>query len=141
WEFPGGKIEPGEPPREALARELYEELGIDARTVYPWITRDYVYPHGHVRLSFFRVLAWAGEPRPREDQAIAWQALGAAMAAPMLPANAPVLDALALPHEYAISDAARLGTAHMLSALERRLAQGLRLVQIREAELERSMRE
>jgi len=140
WEFPGGKIEPGEPPREALARELREELGIDARTVYPWLTREYVYPHGHVRLSFFRVLAWAGEPHPREDQAIAWQALAGPMAAPMLPANAPVLDALALPHEYAITDAARLGAARMLSALERRLAQGLRLLQVREPNLEPARR-
>jgi len=140
WEFPGGKIEPGEPAPEALARELHEELGIDARTVYPWITREYVYPHGHVRLSFFRVLAWAGEPQPREGQAIAWQALGASMAAPMLPANAPVLNALALPHEYAITDAARLGTAPMLAALERRLAQGLRLLQVREPDLDPAMR-
>ena len=140
WEFPGGKIEPGEPAPEALARELHEELGIDARTVYPWITREYVYPHGHVRLSFFRVLAWAGEPQPREGQAIAWQALGAFMAAPMLPANAPVLNALALPHEYAITDAARLGTAPMLAALERRLAQGLRLLQVREPDLDPAMR-
>jgi 8-oxo-dGTP diphosphatase len=141
WEFPGGKVEPGEAAERALARELHEELGIDVRVSYPWITREYVYPHGHVRLNFFRVLEWTGEPHPRENQAIAWQALGAGMVAPMLPANAPVLASLALPHEYAITDAARLGIAPMLAVLERRLQQGLRLLQIREPAFERKARE
>jgi len=141
WEFPGGKIEPGEPAREALARELHEELGIDVQTAYPWITREYVYPHGHVRLNFFRVVSWKGDPHPREDQAIAWQAPQGAMASPMLPANAPVLASLALPHEYAITDAARYGTAQMLARLERRLEQGLRLVQVREPSLDAAGRE
>src|SRR5262249_52259247 len=141
WEFPGGKIEPGEPPERALARELHEELGTDMERAYPWVTRESVYPHGHVRLNFFRVLAWRGEPQPREDQAIAWQALEAPSVSPMLPANAPVLASLTLPHEYAITDAARLGTAPMLAALERRLEQGLKLVQVREPELAPSARE
>ena len=141
WEFPGGKIEPGEPAERALGRELHEELGIEVRRCYPWITREYVYPHGHVRLNFFRVLEWSGEPHPREEQAIAWQALGAPMAAPMLPANAPVLASLSLPHEYAITDAARLGVAPMLQALERRLQAGLRLVQVREPQLDVPARE
>ena len=135
WEFPGGKAEPGEPPEQALARELHEELGIDIAQAYPWLTRVFTYPHGTVRLRFYRVLSWEHEPHPREDQAIAWQAPGAPMAAPMLPANAPVLASLALPVEYAITDAARLGSAEMLARLERRLAGGLRLLQIREPDL------
>ena len=141
WEFPGGKVEPGEAAEQALARELREELGIDVERAYPWITREYVYPHGHVRLHFFRVHAWRGEPHPREDQAIAWQRHEGAMASPMLPANAPVLAALALPHEYAITDAARMGIAPMLEALERRLGQGLRLLQVREPSLDERARE
>jgi 8-oxo-dGTP diphosphatase len=141
WEFPGGKVEAGEAAEQALARELHEEIGIDVLQAYPWITREYVYPHGHVRLNFFRVVAWKGEPHPREDQAIAWQARDGAMAAPMLPANAPVVAALSLPHEYAITDAARMGIAPMLHALEERLAQGLRLVQVREPGLDARARE
>ena len=62
------------------------------------------------------------------------------MLEPMLPANAPVLASLALPYEYAITDAARYGTAEMLACLEQRLEQGLRLVQVREPALDAQTR-
>jgi 8-oxo-dGTP diphosphatase len=132
WEFPGGKVEPGEQAAAALARELHEELGIEVHTAYPWLTRVFTYSHATVRLNFFRVTRWHGEPHPKEDQAIAWQEPGTAMAQPMLPANAPVLASLALPSEYAITDAATLGTAVMLDKLQQRLEQGLKLLQVRE---------
>ena len=132
WEFPGGKAEPGEPAAQALSRELHEELGIEVETAYPWITRVFTYPHGTVRLRFFRVVSWRNEPHPREDQAIAWQRLGLAMVSPMLPANAPVLSSLALPVEYAVTDAVRWGIAAMLDKLEWGLERGLKLVQLRE---------
>ena len=66
WEFPGGKLEPGETPRAALARELHEELGITVTRAAPWLTQEFVYPHAHVELNFFRVFDWdgrAGGPR------------------------------------------------------------------------------
>lgn len=141
WEFPGGKVEAGEPLAAALARELHEELGIDVQRAYPWLTREFTYPHASVRLNFFRVLDWAGEPHPREDQAIAWQRLDGPLAEPMLPANAPVLAALALPAEYAITRATELGSARMLELLEARLRGGVRLVQVREPEMEEAARE
>jgi 8-oxo-dGTP diphosphatase len=128
WEFPGGKIEVGEQAAAALGRELHEELGIDVRRAWPWITRVFTYSHATVRLNFFRVTDWTGEPHPREDQAIAWQKPDAPMAAPMLPANAPVLASLALPWEYAITDAARFG----IERIRQRLAKGLKLLQVRE---------
>jgi 8-oxo-dGTP diphosphatase len=128
WEFPGGKVEPCEPADRALARELREELGIEIATPYPWITRVFTYPHGTVRLNFFRIHEWSGEPRPLEDQAISWQQPGMAMAAPMLPANAPVLASLALPVEYAVTDARRFA----LPRIEERLRSGLKLLQVRE---------
>jgi 8-oxo-dGTP diphosphatase len=140
WEFPGGKVEPGEPPAAALVRELHEELGVDVETAYPWITRMFSYPHATVRLRFYRVLRWKHLPQPRENQALAWQSLDAPMAEPMLPANAPVLASLALPSEYAITDAARYGIPKMLLLLEQRLERGLKMVQVREPHLTEDQR-
>ena len=128
WEFPGGKVEPGEVAAAALARELHEELGVRVRRAAPWITRVFAYEHATVRLHFFRVFEWEGTPHPREGQALAWQPAGALCVEPMLPANAPVLAALALPHEYAIADAST-----SLDAVRARLAAGLRLLRIRGA--------
>jgi 8-oxo-dGTP diphosphatase len=135
WEFPGGKVDDGETTLLALSRELHEELGIEVRLAYPWITRVFVYPHATVRLNFFRVVEWTGEPHPQEEQAIRWQRIDRPMAEPMLPANAPVLRSLALPLEYAITDAQALGEDEMLARIERRLSTGLRLVQVRDKAL------
>jgi len=137
WEFPGGKIEAGEAAPHALARELHEELGVEAERAYPWITRDFTYPHATVRLHFFRVLSWRGEPHGREGQAFTWQDLAALTVGPVLPANGPVLKSLALPTEYAISNASEVGETRFLAALEARLAAGLRLVQLREKAMPR----
>ena len=132
WEFPGGKVEPGEPLAAALARELQEELGIEIERAYPWIVQTYTYPHAKVRLNFFRVRAWRGEPHGKEAQQLAWQHVSALAVAPLLPANAPVLRALQLPSEYAITRAGEIGEETQLRLLEQRLAQGLRLIQVRE---------
>jgi len=135
WEFPGGKVEPGEPLATALARELHEELGIDVEIAHPWIVRTYAYAHATVRLNFFRVRAWKGEPQGKEEQRIEWQRASAIDVGPLLPANAPVLRALELPCEYAITHAREIGTEHQLSRLELRLASGLRLIQVREKDM------
>ena len=132
WEFPGGKIEPGESPRHALDRELEEELGIRVREATPWITRRHVYTHATVHLHFFRVTAWDGEPKPLEDQGIAWQRSGATNVAPMLPANAPVLAALALPPVMVVSDAEAIGIDPWVSKLIERALDEKLLVQVRE---------
>lgn len=132
WEFPGGKIEPGEDARSALVRELREELGIEVKEAAPWITRTYAYTHATVRLHFFRVSAWEGEPRPLEDQAIRWQAVGRPDVAPMLPANAPVLSALALPAVMVVSDAAGMGTDAWVHAIAHAALHERLLVQLRE---------
>ena len=137
WEFPGGKIEAGEDPRTALDRELQEELGIEVTTATPWITRVYAYTHATVRLHFFRVTGWKGEPRPLEDQAIKWQVVGRPDVAPMLPANAPVLAALALPAVMIVSDVARMGMDAWIAALTERLLHEHVLVQIREKSMDR----
>jgi len=132
WEFPGGKIEAGEDPRAALVRELAEELGIEVREAAPWITRVYTYTHATVRLHFWRVTGWEGEPRPLEDQDIRWQRVGAPDVAPMLPANAPVLAALALPAVMIVSDATVMGIDPWIERLAARVVAEPVLVQVRE---------
>ncbi len=141
WEFPGGKVQPGESLLQALARELHEELGIHVTRAYPWITQCFTYPHATVRLHFFRVAAWQGEPHGREHQALAWTHAENPAVAPLLPANTQVLAALRLPAEYAVSNASEVGTCVFLEALEQRLAQGLRLVQLRVKTLPAAERE
>jgi 8-oxo-dGTP diphosphatase len=132
WEFPGGKVESGESVDAALARELHEELGIDVRRCYPWLTRDYDYEHARVRLRFRRVTGWSGELHGRENQQFAWQRAGEISVAPLLPANGPILRALALPTFYGVSNADAVGCDVFLARLARALERGLRLIQIRE---------
>lgn len=132
WEFPGGKVEDGESPENALARELHEELGIEVERAYRWITRDYDYPHAAVRLRFFRVPAWRGTLQGKEAQPLAWQRADQVTVAPLLPANGPILRALALPPIYGISDVAAYGKEEFLRRAARALESGMRLVQFRE---------
>ncbi len=90
WEFPGGKVENGEPILAALKREFYEELGIDILSADPWCCIEHVYPHAHVRLHFYISRNWRGEPMSLEGQAFAWQ--GKLRVEPLLPATVPLIE-------------------------------------------------
>lgn len=90
WEFPGGKVEAGEPVADGLAREFAEELGVQILQAEPWCCVEHVYPHAHVHLHFYIIRRWEGEPRGLEGQALAWQ--GSVQVEPVLPATIPLLE-------------------------------------------------
>lgn len=135
WEFPGGKIEPGESAYDALKRELQEELDITITHATPWITRVHAYTHATVRLQFFRVTAWEGEPRGLEDQAHVWQTWDHLTVSPMLPANTPIFRALAVPRVLLISNAHVMGPDAWLTQAQAVCEQERTLVLFNEPEL------
>lgn len=136
WEFPGGKVEKGEAPVDALKRELDEELGIRVEHCTPWITLSHEYEHAHVRLHFFRVERWSGRVHDHVHSALAWQTADALTVSPMLPANGPVMKSLRLPSRMAVTHAFRIGADAQLDALRQACRRGRLMLQIREPVLD-----
>jgi 8-oxo-dGTP diphosphatase len=92
WEFPGGKVEPGESAEQSLQRELQEELGVRATELSAAWECEHVYPHAHVRLLFYWVTKWEGRAHGLESQQLLWVRSCDAWPYPVLPATVPLLE-------------------------------------------------
>jgi 8-oxo-dGTP diphosphatase len=97
WEFPGGKLEPGEDRRLGLARELREELGISIATPRPLIRVRHSYDYGDVLIDMWVVRQYSGEPRGLDGQALRWCTQDELESVELLPADGPIVAALRLP--------------------------------------------
>jgi 8-oxo-dGTP diphosphatase len=113
WEFPGGKLRPGEDRCTGLTRELREEIGIEIRTPRPLLRLRHTYPFGQVSLDVWVVRHYLGEPQALDAQALRWCTQSELEATELLPADAPIVAALRLPERltqastshYTVADA------------------------------------
>nr|WP_240183421.1 Nudix family hydrolase [Arenimonas caeni] len=130
WEFPGGKVEPGEAPVAALARELEEELGIRILGAEPLVSVPQAYPHKRIVLDVYEVPGFTGTARGLEKQALAWSPPEKLASYPMPPADRPVVAALTAPARYLVSPEPESAAA-FLAKLDKALAAGARRIQLR----------
>ena len=131
WEFPGGKVEPGESAEAALARELREELGIAATVGARLIEVPQRYPHKRLRLDVRDIAAWSGTPRGLDGQALAWVPPRKLADYPMPPADRPVVAALLQPAEYLVTPTPGADDRAWLERLRASLDAGIGRVQLR----------
>lgn len=131
WEFPGGKLGPGETPEQGLARELEEELGIRVRSSEPLIRVHHDYGDRRVLLDVRRVTGYEGSPRGLEGQPLRWLHPGDMDAGSFPAADRTIITALRLPRLLLITGPDPGDHVEFLSRLSRALTQDIRLIQLR----------
>jgi 8-oxo-dGTP diphosphatase len=133
WEFPGGKLESGETPLAALARELDEELGVVVEQATPLVRIPWRYDQRELLLDAWRVTHWRGKPQSQEGQALRWQLPNDVDPAQLAPADRPLLQALRLPTRYPITPAEvpLAQRDHWCERLAAAIVRGQRLLQLR----------
>lgn len=131
WEFPGGKLESDETPEQGLDRELFEEIGIRVMSSRPLMRVHHDYGDRHVLLDVHRVSAFAGEPRGREGQPLAWVHPDDMAPGDFPPADRSIITALRLPTLYLITGEDPRDPDAFVGRLSRALERGVRLVQLR----------
>jgi 8-oxo-dGTP diphosphatase len=128
WEFPGGKIEPGESVEQALARELDEELHIRIGPSHPWVVTEFDYPHAYVRLHFRLIREWSGEPHAAEGQNLRFIDAHRAPDLRYLPAAVPALRWLTLPSVLLFGPPKGSDATKSLAWLDDVLGRGVRAI-------------
>ena len=131
WEFPGGKVDPGETPEQALVRELREELGIEARVGEPVIAVPQRYPHKRLCLDVRRIASWTGTVKGLDGQALVWAPPHKLAIYAMPDADRPVVAALRQPAHYLITPEPGDDDGVWRDRLRAALAAGVRRVQLR----------
>lgn len=135
WEFPGGKVMPGEDAYAALRRELAEEIGIEVLQAIPYTQIHHHYSDKDVYLDVWRVSNFRGKPHGREGQDAQWHQIENLRPSVFPAADQLVVRRLQLPRLYAISAAGRIGAQRWLALLEQAVDAGLQLLQLREPDM------
>lgn len=143
WEFPGGKLEQGESPQQGLARELDEELGIqaDPEVMQPLIQIRHRYPEKNILLDVWEVPSFQGQAQGVEGQAVAWFEKQQLSELTFPDANRPIITAVQLPKKLLVTPELSLDDKsfdNFISQLESSLKQDISLVQLRAKSLSKA---